>query len=81
MTRPVTPILIISAIALSIIPIAQAQTEGEPAEMTLKHDVAVTTRAGFDVMINVYRANKPGEFPVLISMGPYGKDDLPAEYD
>ena len=81
MTRPFAPILINSAIALSIIPSAHAQTQRDPAEMTIEHDVAVATRAGFDVMINVYRPNKPGEFPVLISMGPYGKDDLPAEYD
>lgn len=47
---------------LSIIAIAQAQTEGGPTEMTIEHDVAVRTRAGFDVMINVYRPNRPGEF-------------------
>ena len=81
MTGPVAPILIVSAISLSIIPIAQAQSQGDPAEMTIEHDVAVTTRAGSDVTINVYRPNRSGQFPVLISMGPYGRDDLPAEYD
>jgi predicted acyl esterase len=40
----------------------------------------VPTRAGFEIAANVYRPNKMGRFPVIMSMGPYGKDDLPAEY-
>jgi putative CocE/NonD family hydrolase len=47
----------------------------------IETDVRVPTRAGFTVSANVYRPNREGRFPVLISMGPYGKDDLPAEYD
>jgi len=56
-----------------------AQPADEEA-MTIERDVLVPTRAGFEVAANIYRPNKPGRFPVIISMGPYGKDDLPTEY-
>jgi len=49
--------------------------------MVIQRDVMVETRAGFAVAANVYRPDKPGRFPVIMSMGPYGKDDLPAEYE
>ena len=52
----------------------------EPS-MLIENDVRVTTRAGFPISANVYRPNRDGRFPVLISMGPYGKDDLPVEYE
>jgi predicted acyl esterase len=47
----------------------------------IETDVMVETRAGFAVAANIYRPDLPGRFPVIMSMGPYGKDDLPAEYD
>jgi uncharacterized protein len=50
-------------------------------DMLIETDVMVPTRAGFSVAANIYRPDKPGRFPVIMSMGPYGKDDLPAEYD
>ncbi len=49
--------------------------------MLIEKDVRVRTRGGFEVSANVYRPNTEGRFPVIISMGPYGKDDLPAQYD
>ena len=49
--------------------------------MTIERDVMVTTRAGYDIAANIYRPDQPGQYPVIISMGPYGKDDLPAQYD
>jgi len=60
---------------------ADAQLVELPQRMIVETDVMVTTRASFAVSANVYRPSEAGRFPVLISMGPYGKDDLPAEYD
>ena len=60
---------------------AHAQRAEEPQSMLIQTDVMVTTRAGFSVAVNVYRPDKPGRFPVIISMGPYGKDALPTEYE
>lgn len=57
-----------------------AQEEGGAIDMIVENDVGIETRAGYEVFANVYRPNKEGEFPVIMSMGPYGKDDLPAEY-
>ena len=73
------PVLIVSGlVAWSL---AGAQRGEEPQGMLIQKDVMVTTRAGFSVAANIYRPDKAGRFPVLISMGPYGKDDLPAEYE
>lgn len=60
---------------------AQDDDESLSAPMIIEKDVVVETRAGDRVLVNIYRPNKPGKFPVLVSMGPYGKDKLPAEYD
>ena len=65
---------------LLIAPNAGAQPDEPQADMLIENDVLVTTRAGFEIAVNVYRPNKTGQFPVILSMGPYGKDDLPAEY-
>jgi len=56
---------------------------GTNIEFSLKieKDIRVSMRDGIDLSINVYRPDTEGEFPVIISMGPYGKDNLPAEYD
>lgn len=59
---------------------ATAQSPEAPP-MLIERDVMVPTRGGFEIAANVYRPNKAGRFPVILSMGPYGKDDLPAEYD
>ena len=61
--------------------LADAQPAEVPQRMLIENDVTVATRAGFTISANVYRPSEAGQFPVLISMGPYGKDDLPAEYD
>ncbi len=70
----------ILATALLAVPSAYAQPDEPQAPMLIERDVMVPTRAGFEIAANVYRPNKAGRFPVIISMGPYGKDDLPAEY-
>ncbi|MGI9257395.1 MAG: CocE/NonD family hydrolase [Gammaproteobacteria bacterium] len=58
-----------------------ALAQSSETSIIVENDVRVTTRAGFDVSANVYRPDREGQFPAIISMGPYGKDDLPVEYD
>jgi len=40
----------------------------------LDKDVAVTMRDGAALRANVFRPDVPGKFPVLMTLGPYGKD-------
>jgi len=49
-------------------------------EMKIENDVKVSMRDGVVLSVNIYRPDMVGEFPVIMSMGPYGKDELPAEY-
>ncbi len=42
--------------------------------MVLDKDVAVTMRDGALLRANVFRPDAPGKFPVLMTLGPYGKD-------
>jgi hypothetical protein len=42
--------------------------------MIFEHNVAVTMTDGVQLRVNIYRPEKPGHYPVLMSMGPYGKD-------
>jgi predicted acyl esterase len=50
--------------------------------MAFDHNTPVTMTDGVQLRINIYRPDKPGRFPVLMLMGPYGKDtkyaDAPA---
>jgi predicted acyl esterase len=47
--------------------------------MALDHNMAVTMTDGIQLRVNIYRPDKPGRFPVLMLMGPYGKDTSYAE--
>jgi predicted acyl esterase len=42
--------------------------------MILDKDVAVPMRDGAVLRANVFRPDQPGQFPVLMTFGPYGKD-------
>ena len=42
--------------------------------MALDHNTVVTMTDGIQLRVNIYRPDKPGRFPVLMLMGPYGKD-------
>ena len=42
--------------------------------MALDKDVAVTMRDGAVLRANVFRPDRGGRFPVLMTLGPYGKD-------
>lgn len=52
------------------------------AGMLFDHDVPVTMTDGLQLRVNICRPEKPGRYPVLMLMGPYGKDtslvDAPA---
>lgn len=54
----------------------------EPGAVQVRHDVAVTTRDGTVLRVNVHlpSGQQPsGPFPVLLSAHPYGKDNLPVK--
>jgi len=67
---------------------ANANTSfGEPVDsgvrgLALDHNASVTMTDGVQLRVNIYRPEKPGRYPVLMLMGPYGKDtkyaDAPA---
>jgi predicted acyl esterase len=42
--------------------------------MTLDRDAEIPMRDGARLRANVYRPDGPGQFPVLMTFGPYGKD-------
>jgi predicted acyl esterase len=44
------------------------------ASMTLDRDAEIPMRDGARLRANVYRPDGPGQFPVLMTFGPYGKD-------
>lgn len=43
-------------------------------EMILDRDVGVSVRDGTVLRANVFRPDGEGGFPVLMTLGPYGKD-------
>ncbi|OBG27841.1 CocE/NonD family hydrolase [Mycobacterium sp. 852002-51057_SCH5723018] len=48
-----------------------------PADVLVEHDVGVATRDGTVLRINVYRTSDQDARPVILSIHPYGKDELP----
>ncbi len=42
--------------------------------MAVDRDVAVPMRDGASLRANVFRPDTPGKFPVIMTLGPYGKD-------
>lgn len=47
-----------------------------PQNMLIETDVEITVRDGVRLRANVYRPDHAGCFPVLMTVGPYGKDVL-----
>jgi len=43
-------------------------------KLVLDKDVAVPMRDGASLRANVFRPEAPGRYPVLMTLGPYGKD-------
>jgi len=75
-------ILAMGACAAGSAPVAaQAINSGVPG-MIFEHNVTVTMTDGNPLRVNIYRPDKPGRYPVVMLMGPYGKDthykDAPA---
>lgn len=46
-------------------------------EMIMEKDVTVEMRDGEKLYINIFRPNKDGKFPVVMSADTYGKDNKP----
>ena len=51
-----------------------------PEGIVAEKDVFVRMRDGIKLCVNVYRPDKPGIFPVIMSLSPYGKDKSPQEW-
>lgn len=51
------------------------------AGLILEKDVPIEMRDGIVLYGNVFRPIKDGKYPVITSMGSYGKDNLPMKYD
>jgi predicted acyl esterase len=50
------------------------------AGIVFEQNVSVQMHDGLHLMLNVFRPEQEGRFPVILSMSPYGKDNLPAQY-
>lgn len=46
-------------------------------EMIMEKDVAVEMKDGEKLYVNIFRPNKEGQFPVVMSADTYGKDNKP----
>ena len=51
-----------------------------PAGLVIERDILVAMQDGVKLACNVYRPDKPGKFPVVVAMTPYGKDQTPPTY-
>src|SRR5271157_1596125 len=51
-----------------------------PDVVLIEKDVMVAMPDGVKLACNVYRPNKPGKFPIILGVTPYGKDQTPAAY-
>lgn len=58
--------------------LAKQVDSGVPG-MVFEHDVPVAMTDGEHLRVNIYRPEKPGRYPVLMLMGPYGKDTSMAD--
>lgn len=78
-----TQLLLWSILCLLSCKNKETPTPGTHQEYTLKidQDISISMRDGIMLSANIYRPDAPGKFPVIVSLGPYGKDNLPAHYD
>ncbi len=51
-----------------------------PEGIITEKDILVEMRDGIKLAVNIYRPNKSGKFPVIMSFSPYGKDESPQEW-
>ncbi|WP_434567053.1 CocE/NonD family hydrolase [Vibrio chagasii] len=67
---------ILSAVAASVIaPVTFAEEIYAGVDMT--KDVAIKTSAGYTLKGNLFKPTTEGEYPVIVTMTPYGKDKEP----
>lgn len=52
-----------------------------PDIVKIEKDTMVPMPDGVKLAVNVYRPDKPGRFPVVLGMTPYGKDQTPPAYN
>lgn len=52
-----------------------------PAGIRIEKDIMVAMPDGVKLSSNVYRPDKPGRFPVILAMTPYGKDQTPPTFN
>jgi putative CocE/NonD family hydrolase len=67
------PLVLTLSIAFAQPGLAERVDSGVPG-MIFDHNVPVTMTDGLPLRVNIYRPEKPGRYPVLMLMGPYGKD-------
>ncbi|AMV48422.1 esterase [Paraburkholderia caribensis] len=65
-------------IALAQPCVAEQVDSGVPG-MIFDHDVPITMTDGLNLRANIYRPEKSGRYPVLMLVGPYGKDTRMAD--
>ena len=58
----------------------QVPTSGRVLGVVMDRDVAVPMSDGVQLMVNVFRPESDGRRPVILSVSPYGKDDLPQRW-
>jgi len=51
-----------------------------PAGLTIEKDMMVVMSDGVKLASNIFRPDKPGRFPVIMVVTPYGKDQTPPAY-
>lgn len=52
-----------------------------PSGLTIEKNVRLTMPDGVSLAFDVFRPEKPGKYPVILSMTPYGKDHTPPVYN
>jgi predicted acyl esterase len=72
--RILLSILSLAFISGSVEPTLAERVDSGVPGMIFEQNVSVTMTDGVASRVNIYRPEKPGHYPVLMSMGPYGKD-------
>jgi predicted acyl esterase len=74
-TRFVAPAVLVMASIFAFAPSSFGErVDSRVPGMVLDHNTPVAMTDGIQLRVNIYRPDKPGRYPVLMLMGPYGKD-------
>ena len=52
-----------------------------PGGILIERDIMVAMPDGVKLACNIFRPDKPGKFPVILAMTPYGKDQTPPVFN